>query len=150
MCDCSNCLQAIRSNSVDCVRWVMEMQLDPKAEPEPLNIQGNFLSQCSTSFQDFSPYDSTKYVEPPDCCSVAQVNSESLKSSHGKQTSSQQTARVNSELVMKFFQEDLDTSPALVLSHSTLLTANCIFFKLILKIISLRLFRYAEHSKSHF
>jgi hypothetical protein len=150
LCDCSNRLQAIRSNSVDCVRWVMEMQLDPKAEHEPLNIQGNFLSQCSTSFQDFSPYDSTKYKEPPDCCSVAELNSESLKLSHGKQTLSQQTAQVNLELVMKFFQEDLDTSPVLVLSHSTLLTANCIFFKLILTIISLRLFRYAEHSKSHF
>ena len=118
----------------------MEMQLDPKAEPKPLNITGDFLSQCSTSFQEFSPYNATKCDESPDCCSVTQVNSESLNSE--MLTSIQQTTQVDTELVMTFFQEDLDTSPSpvLALSHSTFWTANCIIFKLILTNIPLRLF----------
>ena len=118
----------------------MEMQLDPKAEPKPLNIQGEFLSQCSTSFQDFGPYNPTKYDESPDCCSVAQVNSESLNSE--MLTSIQQTTQVDTDLVMTFFQEDLDTSPSPVLafSHSMFWIANCIIFKLIVTNIPLRLF----------
>jgi hypothetical protein len=97
------------------VNWVLGViQLDDE-KFEPLNIQGNFLSQRSTLFQDFGPYNPTKHLEPLFCCSVTRVNSEFVHLSHEIQTSAQE----ETELVMKYFQEDLDTGPILAPCYST-------------------------------
>lgn len=125
-----NIRQAIRSNSIDCVNWVLGIiQLDDKSQP--LNLQHDSLSQCITSVQDYGDYNTIKHPEPL-LCSVARINSEIM-------TLPNETAQVEKDLVLKYFDEDLDTSPVFAPRYGATASTAISIVQLSVTIVFLRL-----------